>query len=191
MRNKIMVDINQIKMKSFLNIIISIVIYLVLSVCIKIVGDYPEVINSAWIDINVPALRGIITQLQMLVSVYLVLKENRAGYIISIILNLYSLLFAMIFLLSTSSAISLPGVISYLGVLLIITLIIQYKKNANAYIVKIESQKVILEKSKDKLQHMAFYDSLTSIPNKELFINRLEQNIYSAKRNGSLIGVLF
>lgn len=191
MKDKINPVKNQVKMRSYLNISISIILYVSLSVCMIIVGEYCEIIKSSKININVPALRGILTQLQMLVSVYLVLRENRTGYIVSSILNFYCLFYAIFFMISTSSLISLPGAISYLGVLLIITLIIKYQKNANAYVSKIESQNVILEESKDKLQHMAFFDSLTNLPNKKLFINRLEQNIYSAKEYGTQIGVLF
>ena len=48
-----------------------------------------------------------------------------------------------------------------------------------------------LIESESKLHKMAFYDSLTGLPNKKLFINRLEQNISLAKRNGKLIGTMF
>ena len=38
---------------------------------------------------------------------------------------------------------------------------------------------------------MAFYDSLTGLTNKELYMNRLDQNISLANRNGTLIGIMF
>ena len=175
----------------YANIIIFIVIYIVLSIWLKELAVDNRSINILGLNIESPALRGIITQVQMLTSVYLVLKENKTGYIVSIILNFYSTIVAIAFMIHTESPTSLPGMISYFGVLLIITLIILYKKKATDYIKKIENQKQTLEESENKWLRMAFYDSLTELPNKELFINRLEQNIYLAKRNGSLIGVMF
>ena len=143
------------------------------------------------IEITTSALRGIITQIQMLICVYLVLKENKTGYIISVILNIYSMLVAILFMIHTKSPSALPGVISYGGAFLIITLIIQYKRRASGYIKKIESQKQTLIESESKLHKMAFYDSLTGLPNKELYMNRLDQNISLANRNGTLIGIMF
>ena len=94
-------------------------------------------------------------------------------------------------MVQTKSPTALPGIISYGGAFLIITLIILYKKRAGGYLAEIESQKMNLIESESKLHKMAFYDSLTGLPNKELFINRLEQNISLAKRNGKLIGTMF
>ena len=116
-------------------------------------------------------------------------KSKAMNY--EIISNMYSMLIAIFFMVQTKSPTALPGVISYVGAFLIITLIILYKKRAGGYLTEIESQKMNLIESESKLHKMAFYDSLTGLPNKELFINRLEQNISLAKRNGKLIGTMF
>jgi PleD family two-component response regulator len=143
------------------------------------------------IEIETSALRGIITQIQMLVCVYLVLRENKMGYIINVLLNIYSMLVAIVFMVHTKSPSALSCVISYGGAFLIITLIILYKQRARGYVKKIESQKQTLIESESKLHKMAFYDSLTGLPNKELYMNRLDQNISLANRNGTLIGIMF
>jgi hypothetical protein len=92
------------------------------------------------IEIETSALRGIITQIQMLVCVYLVLRENKMGYIINVLLNIYSMLVAIVFMVHTKSPSALSCVISYGGAFLIITLIILYKQRARGYVKKIESQ---------------------------------------------------
>ena len=179
------------KISRYVNISVFIMAYIALSIWLKELAIDSRSINILSFTIEAPALRGIVTQLQMLTSVYLVLKENKTGYIVSFILNFYSILVAIVFLIHTSSPNPIPGVICYFGVLIIITLIILYKKKVNDYIKEIENQKQTLEESERKLHKMAFFDSLTELPNKKLFINRLEQNIHSAKRNGFLIGVMF
>jgi diguanylate cyclase (GGDEF)-like protein len=85
----------------------------------------------------------------------------------------------------------LPGVISYLGVLLIILLIASYKRKTAAYIEKINTQKKNLEQSEKKLYQMAYYDSLTGLHNREWFVDYLDRAIHAAQRRICLIGVIY
>ncbi len=87
-------------------------------------------------------IRGIIVQIQMFLSIYMVLKENRPGYISAVILNFISLISAITYIIRYESSESLPGIISYTGVLVIITLIKAYKEKNDAYIKKINTQTV-------------------------------------------------
>jgi len=48
---------------------------------------------------------------------------------------------------------------------------------------KVESEK--------KISYMAYYDSLTGLPNRALYLDRLEQAIESARRTGKILGVVF
>ena len=47
-----------------------------------------------------------------------------------------------------------------------------------------------IKSSQEKLQHQAYHDFLTLLPNRQLFIDRLQQAIASSKRNGSKVAVL-
>ena len=191
MKNIDNMDKKRIKASKFGNLLLFVIAYVLLSVVIRDIALTDKNVKIVGFEITTSALRGIITQIQMLISVYIVLKENRMGYIASVLLNMYSMLIAIFFMVQTKSPTALPGIISYGGAFLIITLIIFYKKRAGGYLTEIESQKMNLIESESKLHKMAFYDSLTGLPNKELFINRLEQNISLAKRNGKLIGTMF
>ena len=46
-------------------------------------------------------------------------------------------------------------------------------------------------KAEDELKHQAKHDSLTSLPNRALFLDRLKQSIKSAQRNSKNIAVIF
>ena len=50
-------------------------------------------------------------------------------------------------------------------------------------LVKVEAEK--------EINYMAYYDSLTGLPNRALFKNRLKQEIYLASRTEKCIGVVF
>jgi diguanylate cyclase (GGDEF)-like protein/PAS domain S-box-containing protein len=48
-----------------------------------------------------------------------------------------------------------------------------------------------LENKKDELNYLAYHDVLTELPNRLLFLDRLNQSIIKAHRNGSMLAVLF
>lgn len=74
------------------------------------------------------AFLGILTQLQMMVSIFLVLREEKPGYIAAVLLNVCSLLISFNFILRSGSTAPLPGMMSYLGVIFVVVLIAMYKK---------------------------------------------------------------
>lgn len=177
------------KKSSFTRIVVCVILYVVLAFFLIRTSEVDSRIK--FINLETSAYRGIITQLQMLISLYLALKELRPGCIAAILINIMSVLSSAVFMLRHTSAASLPGLISYLGVLVIIALICTYKKRVSEYINKIKYQRKSLEESEKKLYHMAYFDSLTGLPNKELFVIQLDQAIHIAKRNATLIGVIF
>lgn len=174
---------------NYLRIIVYVIFYFFTSFLLKKLATEDEPIPVIHMLIESSVLRGIITQLQMLVSLLLVLKANRQGYVAALVMNIYSILVSSIFLIQSPA--SLPGIIAYIGIIIIISTVRDYKKETAAYINEIEKNRNSLEQSEKRLHYMAFYDPLTELPNRALFMNRLEQSIYLAKRNSTLIGVIF
>lgn len=173
----------------YLNIIICIILYIVFIFILSLLSR--ENVTFKKLNIEPSALRGVIASLQMFISVYLVIREDKPGYVTAILLNAYGILLASIYAIANASTVPIPGIMNYLGVFLVIVLIIGYKKKTSLHIEKIEEQSKSLMESEKKLHYMAFYDSLTGLPNKALFINRLDQAIFTARRNASLIGVMY
>ncbi|MGD9678972.1 MAG: EAL domain-containing protein [Vulcanibacillus sp.] len=174
---------------SYMNIIVSVTLYVIIS--FFLVGLSTESTSNGFINLKDSTYRGIITQLQLLISIYLVIKENKPGYIAAVLMNTTNLLGSVGYFIVSKSTESLPGIISYLGALMLVFLIKTYKNKAVAYIDRINSQRNSLEESERKLYKLAYYDSLTGLPNRDLFMNRLNKSILIAKRNASLIGVMF
>ena len=133
---------------------------------------------------------GDITQLQMIIVIYLVLKENILGYIAAILLNIVSIISSMSFIIRTGTTSPLPGTIFYIAAVLIVILINDYKKKTAANILKIDNQRLNLEESEKKLYYMAYYDSLTGIHNKDWFIDNLKRTIEIANNN-KMLGIIF
>lgn len=175
----------------YIYIIFCIIFYLTGAFLIRELSIRSGTARLSDLQISSNTLRGVITQLQMLISITLALRERKTGFFAAVVLNILSIFNTALFFIRHKSADALPGFVSYLGVILIISLINNYKRKKDNYLREIEAQSKILEESEKKLHHMAFYDSLTQLPNRELFMDRLEQAIHKAKRTASLIGVAF
>jgi len=177
------------KKANYLRIIVGVTLYVIFAFLQINLSAGTLVILSGSVD--TATLKGIITQLQMLIAIYLVLKENKSGYFAALLLNTGSLLSSIFFMIQQGSTEPLPGAIFYLGVMLIIILIASYKNQVNANIEKIENQRKSLEESEKKLFQMIYFDSLTGLHNREWFMDYLSRSIHLAKRKLSLIGVIF
>ncbi|MEE2732991.1 MAG: EAL domain-containing protein [Pseudomonadota bacterium] len=63
--------------------------------------------------------------------------------------------------------------------------------NQEAQYVVVVSDVTPMHLEQQKLSHIAYYDSLTGLPNRNLFLDRLEQCMAKARRQTSRFGVLF
>ncbi len=137
---------------SYISLFISILAYIVLSALQIFLLDKNIVIDSKFI--NATAIRGLAVQIQLLISIYLVLKENKLGYITSVSMNSINLIIAVAIMIKYNSGISLPGIISNVGVLVVITLLKNYKDKIATYIKKINTQ-VVKEKFYSRIFNQA------------------------------------
>ena len=84
------------------------------------------------------AVRGLIVQIQMILSLFLVIKEKQQGYVLSVTINAINLICIVIMVAKNASARFLPGIISYAVVLVVIALIRSYQVRNAAYVEKID-----------------------------------------------------
>ncbi len=168
------------KKTSYLILFTSVLIYMILATY-QVFSAYAGYgVGSTFND--APVIRGIIVQIQMFLSIYLVLKENRPGYIVAVLMNISSILSGIAFVIKYDSMTSLPGIVSNVGVLVIITLIKTYKDKNYAYIKRINIQAAILKYNNEHVQLTGLYnravleqtlkrDASLSLPHKRALIN--------------------
>jgi diguanylate cyclase (GGDEF)-like protein len=174
---------------SYIHIIISVVFYVFIS--FLQVYFRSESITIGQIQLEESTFRGILTQLQMFISIYLVLRESRPGFIVSILMNSINLLSSIVLWVRMDSNIPLPGIISYIGVLVLLLIIRTFRKRSASYIEKIHSQHQDLEESERKLYKLAYYDSLTGLPSREYFMEKLQRSLERARKDDTRIGIIF
>jgi len=180
---------HSLRKSNFLVIIISVFVYVAISFLqIYLRGDLAV---FGLFLVNEASYRGIITQLQMVISILLILKDASLGFFVALVLNALNLFSSVMFLFRTRTSTSIPGIISYLGVIFLLILIKAFLDYERASRMRIEEQRKTLEESEQKLYRLAYFDTLTTLPNRESFFQEVSQHIGEAKRAGALLGVLF
>ena len=127
---------------------------------------------------------GVFAQVQVIISTLLVILSHKKGFIAGVIINLLSIFPVAMQIMKTKNLASLPGLV--IPVCTVVTISIIYifsSKTRKMHAELTESYNQIVEanrvmKDKDeKLTYLAYYDVLTNMPNRQLFIDKLEENI--------------
>jgi diguanylate cyclase (GGDEF)-like protein/PAS domain S-box-containing protein len=58
-------------------------------------------------------------------------------------------------------------------------------------VAKLENEIKVRKRTEEQIKFLAYYDSLTNLPNRMLFMDRFEQALEHAKRHDGLLGILF
>lgn len=177
------------KRASYIRVITGIIVYLfLLFVQFYLVRYVPKGFSSV---LDAASLRGIVTQIQMFLSIYLVLREKRPGYLAAFLINLVGLGGSILAMFGERGTEPLPGTISYLGVLLVVVLIHTYHMNTDQYIRTINNQNDDLERSENELYKRVYFDALTGLHNREWFVSHLDQTIKEVRQDRILLAVIF
>ncbi|MFW6016953.1 MAG: putative bifunctional diguanylate cyclase/phosphodiesterase [bacterium] len=120
--------------------------------------------------VNTISLRGIIVHLQIIISVFLVVETVNWGYIISGLLNIFAIIFALMGLFQQGEISNFVGITSYILSLILIIILQRYRK-------RLYNQFELFLEQKRELEHMVFYDCLTDIPNRKKVIDLLNSLI--------------
>ncbi|SFD00845.1 GGDEF domain-containing protein [Ruminococcus albus] len=130
-------------------------------------------------------MAGVISQIQVVVTVVLVLFAQKKGYITALILNGFNTLFTLIVqMIIPHSTKAIPGLVVTLISMGIATVIYFYTSKTErmneelekSYHEAIEKNRII-EQQGEAMKFLAYNDKLTGMPNRESFMNNLEKQI--------------
>lgn len=141
------------------------------------------------------SLNGIFAQIQVIISTFLVVVARKKGFIAGFMLNFLSMLSVLIFQVAIAgNTQAITGPIVTTCTIITITIIYVFSSRitkmhdelTESYEKLIETNRVIQEKD-EKLTYLAYYDVLTNMPNRQLFIDKLDENI----RNNTICTVVY
>lgn len=132
---------------------------------------------------------GIIAQFHVMISVILVLTNRKTGFITGIVLNAINLVNGIMAVVMAGQKQALPSLAISICTVIIMAIIYNYtSKNdkmhdelMEKYEQEIENKRILQEKD-EVLSYLAYYDRLTQLPNRHLFMENLEENISQNKQ---------
>ncbi len=146
----------------------------------------PSIANRKilFIIINDADIKAIIIQIQVLLSVAIVLNDDKRGYYISVLLNIISLWGAVIFVFYSKSPTAVPAIFTYFTAIILVTLIYTYKMRVRKHLEE-------LKKKENELKKLAYFDGLTKVLNRKTFIDELDLHIEFYKKSNKRLFVIF
>lgn len=166
------------------------------------------------------SIAGVVAQLQVMVSVYLVVAVRDKGYQIAVAINiLVALIVAFIVVIGAGNLSAIPGVIVPICTIITISIITYYEKGFESKLVEATEQKKELSNLYDelastekkilqqnvklkelnrkmkqrevRLNYLAFTDVLTGLPNREMLINKLDSLVERSPEQHQHFAVVF
>ncbi|MDE6849605.1 MAG: GGDEF domain-containing protein [Ruminococcus sp.] len=118
---------------------------------------------------------GIIAQLHVMISVIFVLANKKLGFIVGVVLNVVNLVSGLMAVLAAGQKNSLPSIAISVCTIIIMAIIYNYtSKNEKMHDELMENYEV--------LSYLAYYDRLTQMPDRHLFMENLEKDIEENKQ---------
>ncbi|WP_044976388.1 GGDEF domain-containing protein [Ruminococcus sp. HUN007] len=129
-------------------------------------------------------LQGIVSQLLLLFSAFAVVAFPRYGYFAALATNTFQIIMTAravtIAIAHGGSANALTGLITSVSAIILVTIIhIFYRRIVKNNEELIAANRVLKAKD-EKLTYLAYYDILTTLPNRQLFIEKIDETITSS-----------
>jgi diguanylate cyclase (GGDEF)-like protein len=185
-------------------------------VCILLYLAIMLVLASQRIPTNIS---GILTQIQAIISVYLAISIVRMGFYVGLALNIINVIGILLAVLLAHNTTALTGMVVTLSTLVSISVInILVSRNARQFtavlkqkeeLVALSEELVaseeelrqqnehlvdsyqVISRNEEKLNHLAFFDTLTELPNRKMILDRLELLVHLSQKNNSSFAVVF
>lgn len=189
---------------------------------VKIVVCVFFYVAVAIIQALIPAsknISGIIAQLQVMISVYLVSSVMKKGYIIAVIMNVMQSLIVLRLVFLDNNTPAAPGVVVPLCTIITMTIIYRFGIRLDRKFAEARRQKeelltlyeeiaateeelsqqnkqlveynLAMKENEEKLNYLAFFDVLTELPNRKMVINRLDLLITLSTKKQMNFAVVF
>ncbi len=178
---------------NWITLVLCCLAYLVMFTCIIKLSRS----EGIWLNINGETvykgiINGVISQLQVLVMIVIVLNPIKYSFTIAVILNLNLAVSALQANILKNDTDAFVGVIIPVSTLIILIVIKRYGINLNNQINKVTRYNQIMKENDERLHQLAFYDTLTELPNRRMIIDHMELlTTLSFEDNRSFYYVLF
>jgi diguanylate cyclase (GGDEF)-like protein len=153
--------------------VIYIVIYVIVTLFIPKIGQLAG------------PLQGIVSQLLLLFSAFAVVAFPRYGYFAAVGANIFQIVMTTLATIRAvqhgGTASALTGLITSVATIILATIIHVFYRRIVKNNEELVNANRILKAKDEKLTYLAYYDILTSLPNRQLFIEKIDETITSSQ----------
>lgn len=125
--------------------------------------------------INKSVLSGIISQIQVILSVFMTLYPMNRGFAVAVILNTIEATSALMSALLHDNMNALPGIVMPVATIFVISIIFWYSKSLKKQMGKVIQNNAIIQENEKMLYQLAYYDSLTGLPNRKMMFDEIDR----------------
>jgi diguanylate cyclase (GGDEF)-like protein len=122
-------------------------------------------------------IQGICSQLLTLFSAFVIVAFPRFGYYTAIAMNVITIGKLAMRITRTGITTAITGLITSVSAIILITIIFVFYKKVIKNNQELTKANNILREKDEKLTYLAYYDILTGLPNRQLFIERIDEAI--------------
>ena len=163
---------------------------------------------------------GIVSELEVLISVYLTIREGKKGFVLTVLLTSVSFFESIIFYMNNSRMGISSSILNVLFTMVVCSLVYYFSVNLKKRTIELEQQNVelcalyeefaateeelkeqngkltqfndILQENEKHINQLAYYDILTELPNRTMVLNRIEFliDLSEQKNTGFAIAIL-
>ena len=164
-------------------------------------------------------IKGTVSQIQVMLSIYMVRSTKRRGFVCAVIINvILSLMVAKVFFIDGNMNV-LPGMVVPICTIVIISIIFFFDRRLNNKIKEVMKQKQelctlyedvvnnekeiseknnqlmkcnkVMKENEEKLSYLVFYDALTEIPNRKMIIDSIDFLISLGEKQKNSFATVF
>lgn len=188
----------KIKPKEIIYIIGYVVLFLLVIIFQTLNGSTSNYVSFGEFELSFSAISGVLSQIQVMASIYLVVTSCKYAYNIIMVFNVLQVFMIGKKVFIDKFYLALPGLFVPLSTIIAVTIIYKYQKRVHNQIKELNStnEKLreyneLMREKEEKLNHLSFFDILTGLPNRRMIINRIEILVNLAQKNKIEFSVVF
>lgn len=188
----------KIKLKEIIYIIGYVILFLLVIIFQTLNGATSNYTRIGELELSFSAISGVLSQLQVMISIYLVVTSCKYAYNIIMVFNVLQVFMIGKKVFIDKFYLAMPGLFVPLSTIIAVTIIYKYQKRVHNQIKELNStnEKLreyneLMREKEEKLNHLSFFDILTGLPNRRMIINRIEILVNLAQKNKIEFSVVF
>lgn len=186
------------KLKEIIYIIGYVILFLLVIIFQTLNGATSNYTRIGELELSFSAISGVLSQLQVMISIYLVVTSCKYAYNIIMVFNVLQVFMIGKKVFIDKFYLAMPGLFVPLSTIIAVTIIYKYQKRVHNQIKELNStnEKLreyneLMREKEEKLNHLSFFDILTGLPNRRMIINRIEILVNLAQKNKIEFSVVF